>query len=232
MGAAETCSAKEKDVYAYAAFSNADFGILNLVTGQFVPCGNTGGSGAVGLAVGPGNTLYAETTTAYPDIYTINPTNAATTYVGPTGIPNPNYALGSTLTAIYDVDTAGNVYTINPTSGAATRIGTTGVPASSFANSLSANSKKLYYNNSYGLYTLSTKKGKASLIGDGTTAIDADVYIGKTLYGGSVAPPAIYTINTSTGATTFVANVSGESASVEFYGLVPAPATAANGRSL
>ena len=217
-----------KASYGYATFENGDFGIVNLATGQFAYCGNSGAVLA-GLAIGPSNAIYT-LDTATNEIFIVSPSNGSLTDVGSSGISGSNFGFGSTLSGIYDLDASANVYSINPSSGKATLIGNTGVPDGANAVAMSTGSKKLYLANDYSLFSLSTKNGKAHSIGTGSAYFGGLAYVKKVLYG--IAGPgaaAIYIVDAFTGKTTFVANVQGESANA--FGLAPAPATAKNGCS-
>ncbi len=222
--------AKNKpDLYAYATFYSGDFGIVDINTGSFVLCGNIG-SNPVGLAAAADGTLITENVNT-GEVYSVNPNTGALTDIGPSGITTGVF-LGSTLSAVFEIDQASNVYIINTGTGAATRIGATGVPVNeNYTVSASTGSKKLYWTNAYELLSISAKNGKAKSLAPDTIIFGGTVYTAKTLYGGSTSTPyGLYSINTSTGATALVSTLTGESS--PFFGLVPAPASAQNGCAL
>jgi hypothetical protein len=227
-------SVAKADSMAYMSTNNlGDFGVIDLNTGVFSKLGNSGQELA-GLGVATG-ALYG-TSQGNGTLYTMSPTSGALTQVGtPTTIPYDDF--GSTTTGLYAVGGDANLYSINPATGAATSIGPTGIAniGASFGN-LSTNSSSLYLASADQLYTLNTSTGAATLIGPmGAFAIAALVEEGGVLYAGGnpaggnpPSPEAVYTVDPTTGAATFVADVTGEPANdLEFFGLAPDPLVAA-----
>jgi hypothetical protein len=121
---------------AYVNTAQKQFGVINLGTGAYSHRGNTP-EVLVGLGIDNG-TLYG--VDALDRLLTIDPQTAATTVIGPTGIPgsDPNGNVGAvpvftslTTGGLFGFDWTNNLYSIDPVSGAATLVGPTGIPARS-----------------------------------------------------------------------------------------------------
>jgi len=214
------------DPFAYMMAGNgnmtgsADFGVIDLKTGVFTLCGNSG-SLLAGLGLGPDGTIYGGTWQG-TTISTVNPSNGALTTVGNTSFQI--WAFGSTSKGrLWAMDSPGNLYSINPTTGAATLIGKTGIPFNqSETYGVSAAASKLYVSNETTFYSVSTKHGKAKTVGAESDTFGAFVWIKGVLYGGGANQPySVYTVNPTNGTDTLVAPLTGESNN--FWGLVPAP---------
>jgi hypothetical protein len=223
-------SVAKADSMAYMSTNNlGDFGVIDLNTGVFSKLGNSGQELA-GLGVATG-ALYGASQ-GNGTLFTVNPTNGALTQVGtPTTLTYEDF--GSTTTGLYAVDVNSNLYSINPTTGVPMLIGSTGIAnIGAFVGGLSTNSGSLYLTSANQLYTLNTGTGAATLIGGtGAFAISAMVDESGVLFGGGnpgggnpPPPEAVYTIDPTTGAATFVADVTGEpTGDIQFFGLAPDP---------
>jgi len=206
------------DLYAYIVAGNFDFGVVDLDTGNFTLCGNSGVQVA-GLGAGPSGTIYAGTFKS-STVSTVDPSNGALTTVGTTGLTI--YGFGSTKKGLFALDSSGNLYSIDPLTAASTLIGATGLTLSGSTFGVSVGSGKLYVSVNSSLYVVNTRNAKTALIGNGSSDFGAFLYAKGVLYGGTApAPSSIYTVNTQTGADTFVAQLQGESTS--FWGLAPTP---------
>ncbi|HTZ70413.1 MAG TPA: hypothetical protein VMB71_07160 [Acetobacteraceae bacterium] len=209
--------AARADSFAFMTAGNDDFGVLDLTSGSFTLCGNSGVLLA-GLGLAPHGVIYAAgwgTST----IYTVNRTNGALTTVGTTSLTVDDF--GSTKKVLYALDFNGNLFSINPNTAAAKLVGPIGVPLAGTIG-MSTGSSKLYLQNGTELYALDTKTGKAKPIGPGSTSLGALATIGGVLYGGSnVSPYSVQTVNATTGADTEGATLTGETAS--FWGLTATP---------
>jgi len=211
------------DITAYEVANTGQFATLDLTTGAFTYLGNSGEQLA-GLGVYDG-VLYGGL--AYTDssggntLYTINAANGALTAVGTGSVLLNDF--GSTLTGLYAIGTDGNLYSVNPSTGADTLVGATGLGVPAGTIGLSTNAGALYYSFGGNLYTLNTGTGTATEIGAlGTSQDGAMVFYGGSLWAGINSSPtlSVDTVNTATGAATFVADVS--SNTVEgFWGLAP-----------
>ena len=173
--------------YAYMSTGDFDFGIINLGTGQFTLCGNSGVLLA-GLGVGAQGAIYGgQEYTA--SLYTVNPSNGAVTLIGTSPNAISYLVFGSTKNGVlYALDSVADLYTINPQTAVATRIGATGVPLNGGYYGMSAGAKKLYVSSDIGFYVINTKTGAATLIGTGPTQFGAIVGIGSKLFGGADKP--------------------------------------------
>jgi hypothetical protein len=161
----------------------------------------------------------------------INPASGVPTLIGIMGVaPLPALAVSPATGIIYAGQGQGVplVYTVNPVTGAATLIGDTGLGFSAISSMDFSAGGILYASvNIVGdggtggdhLAVINAATGVATLIGpygvctsscslEGVEAIAFDPF--GTLYGATAsgpAPPALYTINTSTGQATLVANI-------------------------
>lgn len=211
------CTAKADLAYVEL---RAHFGTVDLGTGIFSNIGpNTdlNGLGVFGGAIYSGadlgNTLYQ-----------INPATGAATSVGTAGINFED--VGSTLTGLFAVDTSLNLYSVNAGTGATTLIGSTGLSIG-VTLGMSDNSSTLYLANGTNLYSLNTGTGAATLVGSvgSGIGIGAMLFQSGTLYGGQNHPSiGLDTIDTGTGAATFLFGVNTSSASID--GLAPVPPSA------
>jgi hypothetical protein len=215
------------DNYAYAAGGDDDFGVMDLTTGVFTPCGTSSGL-LSGLGVGTDHNLYGGGFRA-SGFYAVNPTNGALTLIGTSNVTF--WITGSTTKAVYAVGTDANLYDINIATGQGTLIGPTGVPVNGGWYGISTNSATLYYTVNSNVYKLNLKSGHAKLIGEtGGTVFGALVYERGLLYAGAMTPEAIYTLDPKTGAATFSVDTSGLNALT--WGLAPIKATAIDEKKL
>ncbi len=213
------------DHLAYEVTSTSQFGVIDLDTGVFTPIGTLSVT-LCGLAVYHGNLYGYGPCGTGGKLYEVNPANGSETAIGPA---SSSYRfLGSTTKGIYGFDSNLNLYSIDPTTGAATLIGATGL-SSPTGFGVSTNSATLYITPSSSgcgvghtlLYSVNTTTATATEIG--TTNLPcgsgASVFENNTLYtGGNISPIAVYTLNTTSGTATLVADVSGAG---YFYGLAP-----------
>jgi hypothetical protein len=200
------------------------FGTVDLATGAFT---QTSTLSFIPTGISEiGSNLYTSTFTGTA-FDQINPSTGAVTQISDVGLGGSEYlAQGSTLNTIYALDGSFNLYSVNPTTGAGTLIGPTGLSLSP-AYQLSTGSSVLYFGDGNELYSLNTLTGAATdigstgLSGDG---IDGLVSEGGVLYAGyassgSIPPGSIYTIDTTSGAATFLSTQSPTIGLV--YGLAP-----------
>jgi hypothetical protein len=119
---------------AYVQTDQQQFGIVDLGTGAYSHRGNTA-EVLVGLGIQNG-TIYG--VDALDRLVTIDPQTAATTVIGPTGIPgaDPNGNVGAvpvftslTTGGLFGFDWSNNLYSINSATGMASFVGATGIPA-------------------------------------------------------------------------------------------------------
>ncbi len=221
------------DPIVFDGTDGGQFGRLDLTTGAFTQISTLTGIVPAGLAEF-NKTLY---TAAYQGtgFYQLNPGTGATTLISSGGLGGNTFgALGSTLTGVYALDQLGNLYQIAPGTGAATFIGATGVvplydPTTNLqAYNLSTGSSALYDSNLNDIYTVNTSTGVATLLGaTGASGVGFDALLVQsgTLYGGEnlnlSLQGAIYTIDTTTGAGTFGADITPVAANNVPFGLAP-----------
>jgi hypothetical protein len=208
------------DPFAYMIAGNSDFGVIDLKTGVFTLCGNSGVLQA-GLGLGPDGTIYGGAWKG-TTISTVNPSNGTLTTIGNTSFQI--WAFGSTSKGrLWAMDMPGNLYSINPATGAGTLVGPTGVAFNqSETYGVSAASSKFYVSNGTNFYSVSAKNGKTKTVGPESSTFGAFVSIKGVLYGGGdTSPFSVYTVNTTNGSDTLVAPLTGEAD--DFWGLVPTP---------
>jgi hypothetical protein len=222
------------DTLAYDATSTGEFGLLDLTTGAFTQIATTpvelAGFGEIGAS------LYSAEFSGNP-FYGVNGATGNLTTIASSGLNGGIYqALGSSTTALYALDGEFNLYSVNPGTGASTEIGsgptaTVGTPGD---YTLSSGSSSLYFTESNEFYSVDVATSVTTDIGPTGTSGGTDggfggmVFEDGTLYGVYVpnvngTGDAIYTIDPSTGAATFVAAVTGETGDVN--GLAPATPT-------
>jgi hypothetical protein len=186
------------------------FGTVDLATGVFK---QTSALSFLPSGLGEvGSKLYTSTFTGTA-FGQINPATGAVTAISNSGLDGGEYlALGSTLNTLYALDGSFNLYSVDPATGAATLIGSTGLSPDNPAYQLSTGSSVLYFSNANQLYSLNTLTGAATLIGPDLLSgdgFDGLVFENGILYGGyspaSIVPGSIYTIDTASGAATFIA---------------------------
>lgn len=210
-------------VYMTGNLNPTTFGTADLAPGSYNLIANTSQQ-LVGLASTNGALYGAGRGSS--TLYQINPTTGALTTVGSAGFTYVD--IGSTLTGLYGLDSSGNLYSINAGTGASTLLGSTGAVTNSGDFSLSNGSSTLFFaGNNGNLYTLSTANGVSTLVGflgaqsclgnacpDEMSALD---FVGGTLYAGIGFPGSnlVFTVNTSTGAATNAAPLSGAPGSAD-----------------
>jgi hypothetical protein len=239
---------------AYATASGGQFGTVDLSNGNFSQIGNLANP-LVGLGSSGGILYGLDSSTG--QLIIINPTNAAVTAAGNTGLTTATVFGSLTTGALFAVDSSWGLWSINPATAATTVIGTIAVNKTAFpargsygySDSLAGDANYLYFTLDLWtttpgdvlasqLYRVDPATGAATVIGPtGPEDIAGSAFIGGTLYGftGSFVglPHEIITLSTSTGAATFVTNVpSGPSSlygaiAAESITAVPEPGTLA-----
>jgi hypothetical protein len=150
----------------------------------------------------------------------VNPKSGALNAVGPSSIMF--FSLGSTTTGLYAAGwpVGTNIqanptlffYSIDPRTGAATEIGQfgPGLNPGFYAWSFSTGSSTLYFADYENLYSIDTNSGGATVIGGTSGIIPGGLaYEDGKLYAASNSPNVVWTLNTSSGAATMVANFMG-----------------------
>jgi hypothetical protein len=222
------------DALAYDTTTTGEFGLLDLTTGVFTQNATTpvelAGFGEIGAS------LYSAEFQGNP-FYGVNGATGNLTTIGSGGLNGGIYlALGSSTTALYALDDEFDFYSVNPVTGASSEIGTgphaIGLTGGDYT--LSTGSSSLYFTHSNEFYSVNIATSATTDIGPTGTSGGIDggfggmVFEDGTLYGvyvpnGDGTGDAIYTIDPSTGAATFVAAVTGEIGDVD--GLAPASGT-------
>src|SRR5271167_4786411 len=95
--------------YAYLYTGDYNFGVVNLKTGAYSLCGNSGLLLA-GLAEDEAGNIYGAAFEGNT-FYSVNPVNGALTVVGNAGIDF--WGLGSTRHGVYALDSSYNLYSVN-----------------------------------------------------------------------------------------------------------------------
>jgi hypothetical protein len=208
---------------AYDATRGGDFGVVDLGTGAFTLRGNSGVQ-LSGLAVGGDGALYSGHYGG-SEFYRVNPLNGSLTKLGDSGIAFED--IGSTLSGVYALGVDEYLYSINIGNGAATKIGFAGFTPTVLG--MSTGSADLYVawrHPTAGalLYRVNTTNASTPLVGFTGVTFGALVTTGGVLYGGATPGNAIYTVDPSTGVSTFKANVTGTTR--DFWGLAPVTAEA------
>lgn len=221
-------SSAKADITAYMVTGGGAFGTIDLNTGVFTQLGLTNVTVA-GLAL-VGTTLYAAGNNQ-GQLYSVNPATGALMSIGsPTGITYTAFgSYGGTLYALDHTSANANLYSINSSTGAATLLGPTNTGQGLAGYwALSTNSTALYFSLNSNLYTLNTLTGQATVAGGlgGGIQVGAMAEVSGVLYAGqdSPQPPLkIVTLNKSTGAATFLSNVTNSPGSNASYifGLAP-----------
>jgi hypothetical protein len=210
------------DEFAYEVDSTGQFGFIDLGTGVFTQLGSLSVT-LCGLAVHKGRLYGYGPCATSGTLYEVNPTNGALKIIGTAPF---NYrGLGSTTKGLYGFDPNMNLYSISPTTGSTTFIGATGLKNPS-GFGVSDGLDTLYItptppnDENTPLYSVDTTNGTAIYIGlTGVYGIGALAVQDGKLYAGVFSPTTVYTLDTSTGAATFVADVTGTTS--YFYGLAP-----------
>lgn len=200
------------DTIVDAATFTGQFGTLDLTTGDFTLV--NGSQPVLANLATLNNTEYGVDFDTSPssNLYSVDPNTGDLTTIG--SAPVSYWDFGATLSGLYAVDNSStfNLYSIDPTTGAATLIGSTGVTfVIGVGSQLSSNSSTLYLANDTSLYTVNPGTGAATYIGALTNNAQFTALIveGGVLYGYDENNDTIDTINTSTGAVTLGATLTG-----------------------
>jgi hypothetical protein len=165
-------------------------------------------------------------------LYTVNAASGALNTVGTTSIVF--FALGSTTTGLYALgwtagaDTRANptLYSIDPRTAAVRQIGQNGQPSVSpgfYGWTLSTGSSTLYFADYENLYSIDTHSGNATVIGGTGLVVQGLAFENGKLYAITNSPGQVWTLDTSSGAATLSANVTGMN--IPYLGAI-APITA------
>jgi outer membrane protein assembly factor BamB len=186
------------DSFAYVVTDSQQFGTVDLNTGAFHQIGVDTPEQQFNLVAGPSNgTLLS--LTASGNLESINTATGGTTIIGPTGLGFNVGDLAFVGGVLYATDGNNNLYTVNATTGATQLIGPTGIPPIVF-NSSTVSDESLYGVGGKLYATFDTFN----------LPVSSPVL---------VVPPALYQINTSTGAAMEVGSTMlGLSASVVVNG--------------
>jgi hypothetical protein len=212
----------------YVYLSSHQFGTMDLQTGSFSVLGTTSIT-YEDLTRLPGGTLYATDDSSRLLIIDQN-TGAISSVVGTmgNGIEGAKFS-GSGILFGYNRN---DLYIIDPTTAQSTLVGSFGITAGADYNAtFNGNTMYLQETNGPGgtstLYTVNTSTGVATTVGNIGYGVLATDFENGTLYGFTTSGQII-SINTGTGAGTFVANQSSGdvfSAATAGAGAVPEPAS-------
>jgi hypothetical protein len=204
----------------YVIGSSAQFGTIDPLTGIISVIGTTTTDVGVtffsGLACTPNNNNFYSVrgdAGTDPGLYRINPTNAATTYLGDIGVPL--VTITSRLDGVlfgFSSDTTADTSTlwrINPlTESVATQIGAAGaLGLANFGSLTFGGDGNLYMtnNNTGQLYQVNTTTGTSSVVGAGTGVTGLSGMAPDSngnYYGFSSDTGSTYSLNLSTGTAT------------------------------
>jgi hypothetical protein len=189
----------------YVVSASGQFGTINLQTGAFTSIGTTNFSpdGFTGL---PGGILYGNDYGS--NLLAVNPATGQGTLVGNMGHGILAVYLrsdGTMFGAAFD----GSWYTINRSTGAATLVGATGLGLNYWGGAFDSSGDMFLANgngaNSSNLYSVNASTGHATLIGSIGYAVAQLDFEQGTLFGFTADGTSIISVNTTTGAGTFVA---------------------------
>jgi hypothetical protein len=213
--------AAQADPLAYGATSSLQWGVVDLLTGDFTQTGTTSAP-LSGLGEINGK-LYAG---GYHQsiLYSVNPATGALTAIGNSSLSY--FMTGSTTHGLFAFDTNINLFQINPSTGAAKLIGPTGLRVAASVLGASSGSNTLYVTVGSSLYSINTNTAASTLIGTSAGQYGPMVVLkGKqegvqdAIFAGGAYPSAIWILNPKNGAGTFVADTT--AVHDNFYGLAP-----------
>lgn len=198
--------------------AGGQFGTVDLTTGVVTLLGTPSYNFAFTAGLGEvAGTLYTAGYNAGGTLYTVNPKSGALNPIGNSSIIF--FSLGSTTTGLYaagwpagtNINTQPPLYfySIDPRTAVATQIGQFGVSPGFYAWSFSVGSSTLYFADLENLYSIDTNSGKATVIGGTGQVLTGLTYENGKLYAASNGPNTLWTLNTTSGAATMVANFTG-----------------------
>jgi hypothetical protein len=183
-----------------------NLGTVDIATGTVTVIGNMGNDTMTDLAYDPSGKLFG---ISFGNLYRINPTTAAATLIGNTGLSGANalvFGTNGTLYLAANNDT--RLFTVNTATGASTALGTTGFNS---AGDLAFNNGALYMSSSTDQLIRINLSGTVSgtVVGPFgfSNVFGLATAANGVLYG--VAGTQIFSTNTATGAGTAVLNYSG-----------------------
>jgi hypothetical protein len=191
-----------------------DFGTLDLSTGAFTQIGTLNlpaGDAIYGMGFGADGNLYGLDSDPDANLWQINPATAAVTEVGTTD----QSAAGATADAAGTMfalsqDISANYFTLTPPSTSTNVIATTGYSAAGLAAVtpdgsafyITVQSNTSPYDD---LASVNVSTGEVTDIGSTGYTPDTGLFVDGTLYGFDTSSNAIVTLDTTTGAGTYVA---------------------------
>jgi hypothetical protein len=209
------------------------FGILDIGTGRFHRIADLP-NGAQGIGRDAAGTIYVVDTNN--NLVRINP-GGQTEVIGSTGVTTPGPfgskrvdVFSSLVTGeLFLMDYSNNLYSVNSQTGTATLIGATGIPPVTspiYTSSLSGSCKNLFFTLEVldenlnpilfpTLYRIDPVTAAATPVGPAPIAMPGSAFIDDTLYGftvdfrpfGGTEGPHVFSIDTSTAATTLVSDL-------------------------
>jgi hypothetical protein len=198
----------------YVADLQDDFGTLDLSTGAFTQIGTLNlpaGDAIYGMGFGADGNLYGLDSDPDANLWQINPATAAVTEVGTTA----QSAAGATTDAAGQMfalsqDINANYFTLTPPSTTTNVVGPVGFSAAGLAAVtpdgsafyVTAQSNTSPYDD---LISVNVSTGAVNDLGSTGYTPDAGLFVDGTLYGFDTTSNAIVTLDTTTGAATYVA---------------------------
>jgi len=192
------------DPLVYVITSNQGIGKMDLATGTFSSSGSI--PPTIQYLV-PGSNGSLLTMSFDGNLNSINPSTGAVSVIGPTGFadcstpttptcgPNSQLSFGKAAGTLYATDFANNLYTVNPATGKATLVGSTGIPAVPFIPAF------VNPDGSFNIYDENLFDAGGKLFAN----FDAFTFNPATSEVTIAISPALYQIDTNTGAATKVA---------------------------
>lgn len=199
------------DPILYIHDSLGNLGIVDVPTGTVNGIGNMGVV-MTDIAFDPTGNLYG---LSFGSLYSINPTTAASSFIGNHGIPGGNALVFGTDGTLYGAGSSSSLYTINTTTGSATSYGNMGFAS---AGDLAFNSGNFF------LSSTTNHLIEINLAG-GAVGTDVGPFGFSNVFGLAtgddgvlygVSGSTIFSVNTSTGAGSFVSNYGGQGLGISF----------------
>jgi hypothetical protein len=178
----------------YVVTSNQQFGMVDLATGEFHQIGAGTPEPLANLVWAPHGFLLSLSVSGNLD--RIDPATGEVSVIGQTGLGGNAFDLAEARGRLYATDLSNNIYSVDPESGAATFLRITGIPADP-AHPFSSNSDGTINLCDEGLYAVN---GNLYATFDAFTLNPSNLVLTPTV------SPALYRIDPSTGAASFVAN--------------------------
>ncbi len=188
----------------YTENTTSQFGTLNLTTGAYTLIGTT--SARIGGFATVGGALYGLGDDT--ELYRVNTTTASLTPIGSTGITPGGYGLGETSdSTLYATFQSHQLYIINPATATPTFIGNTGFDTDcDLSGDASGNLYDAQGDSGNGFYRINRATGAGTLLATNPWGtVLAITYVQGVMYAINTTG-SIYSVNLTTGNSTFVSS--------------------------